>query len=415
MKACVFTLGCKVNGCESNSLMEGLARMGYEVAEGLSPADIYILNTCAVTAEAEKKSRQAVARIRKVSPQAKIYVCGCASERAPAAFMQKENVTVVTGARRKEKILGLLGEEGVFIDGDDRAYGELPPPKSFKSRAFVKIQDGCNNFCSYCIIPYLRGRSRSRPLASAAAEILACGAAEAVITGIDISSYDDGGKGLADLLLAVKGADCRIRLGSLEVGAVGERLLEAAAEVRHFAPHFHLSLQSGAEAVLKKMNRHYTKDDYRARVALIRRYFPDAAVTTDIIAGFPSETEEDFEETLAFAEEIGFAAVHCFPYSRRTGTVAAKMREIPPAVKSGRLHRLLSLAARLKGEYEQKFIGKILEFVPEEEKDGYCEGYSQNYIRLYLAGGARGRIRVRAGLPFKDGLLAEHIDEKGER
>lgn len=409
MKASVFTLGCKVNDCESGSLSEGLSRLGYEVTEGLVPADLYILNTCAVTGEAEKKSRQAIARIRKVNPCAKIIVCGCAAEKAPDAFLQKENVAVVTGARQKGKILQLLEREGAFLDENDREYDELPPPRTLKSRAFVKVQDGCNNFCSYCIIPYLRGRSRSRKLESAAAEILQSSAEEVVITGIDVSSYNDGGRGLAQLLLAVKDAKSRIRIGSLEVGAVTKELMEAAAEVRCFAPHFHLSLQSGAESVLKKMNRHYTKDDYRARVALIRSYFPGAAVTTDIIAGFPSETDEDFEETLAFAKEIGFSQIHCFPYSRRTGTVAAKMKEVPPNVKDARLHRLLALASELKGEYERAHIGKALELVPEERREGYTEGYSENYIRLYVAGGAEGRTRVRAVGAFKDGLLAEII------
>lgn len=409
MKASVFTLGCKVNDCESGSLAEGLSRLGYEVTEGLVPADLYILNTCAVTGEAEKKSRQAIARIRKVNPRAKIIVCGCAAEKAPDAFLQKENVTVVTGARQKGKILQLLEREGAFLDENDREYDELPPPRTLKSRAFVKVQDGCNNFCSYCIIPYLRGRSRSRKLESAAAEILQSSAEEVVITGIDVSSYNDGGRGLAQLLLAVKEAKSRIRIGSLEVGAVTKELMEAASKVRCFAPHFHLSLQSGAESVLKKMNRHYTKDDYRARVALIRSYFPGAAVTTDIIAGFPSETDEDFEETLAFAKEIGFSQIHCFPYSRRTGTVAAKMKEVPPNVKDARLHRLLALASELKGEYERAHIGKALELVPEERREGYTEGYSENYIRLYVAGGAEGRTRVRAVGAFKDGLLAEII------
>lgn len=409
MKASVFTLGCKVNDCESGSLSEGLSRLGYEVTEGLVPADLYILNTCAVTGEAEKKSRQAIARIRKVNPCAKIIVCGCAAEKAPDAFLQKENVAVVTGARQKGKILQLLEREGAFLDENDREYDELPPPRTLKSRAFVKVQDGCNNFCSYCIIPYLRGRSRSRKLESAAAEILQSSAEEVVITGIDVSSYNDGGRGLAQLLLAVKEAKSRIRIGSLEVGAVTKELMEAASKVRCFAPHFHLSLQSGAESVLKKMNRHYTKDDYRARVALIRSYFPGAAVTTDIIAGFPSETDEDFEETLAFAKEIGFSQIHCFPYSRRTGTVAAKMKEVPPNVKDARLHRLLALASELKGEYERAHIGKALELVPEERREGYTEGYSENYIRLYVAGGAEGRTRVRAVGAFKDGLLAEII------
>ena len=414
MKASVFTLGCKVNDCESGSLIEGLEEAGWEVAEGLVPADVYILNTCAVTAEAEKKSRQAIARIRKVNPSAKILVCGCAAEKSPAVFAEKENVTVVSGARQKGKILSLLDEKGIFLDENDKEYDELPAPKRFKSRAFVKIQDGCNNFCSYCIIPYLRGRSRSRRLESAAGDILSCTAEEAVITGIDISSYNDGGRGLADLLLAVKDARCRIRLGSLEVNAVTAALLDAAKQVGRFAPHFHLSLQSGAESVLKKMNRHYTKDDYRARVALIREYFPDAAITTDIIAGFPSETEEDFEETLAFAEEIGFSQIHCFPYSRRTGTVAAKMKEVSPEAKSARLHKLLALAEKLKGEYEQKFIGKILEFVPEEVKDGYTEGYSENYIRLYLAGEYAKSVPVRAERAFKDGLFAQILHKEGE-
>ena len=407
MKACIFTLGCKVNECESGSLAEGLARLGYEVAEGLVPADVYILNTCAVTAEAEKKSRQAVARIRAVAPNARILVCGCASERAPASFAGKPGVTVVTGARQKGKILSLLGERGVFMEEEDGGYDELLPPRTFRARAFVKIQDGCNNFCSYCIIPYLRGRSRSRRLESAAAEILACPAEEAVVTGIDVSSYrDEGGRDLADLLLAVKDARCRVRLGSLEVGAVTEKLLCAAEQVRDFAPHFHLSLQSGAERVLRKMNRHYTKEDYRARVALIRAHFPDAAVTTDIIAGFPTETEEDFAETLAFAEEIGFAQIHCFPYSRREGTNAAKLPDLPAAVKSGRLHRLLALAARLKGEYEGRFVGKTFEFVPEERVGEYTEGYSENYIRLYVAQPVAHKCRVRAVRAVKDGLLA---------
>ena len=409
MKASVFTLGCKVNDCESGSLIEGLERAGWEVAEGLVPADVYILNTCAVTAEAEKKSRQAVARIRKVNPEAKIIVCGCAAEKTPAVFAEKENVTVVSGARQKGKILGLLNEKGIFLDENDKEYDELPAPKRFKSRAFVKIQDGCNNFCSYCIIPYLRGRSRSRTVESAAAEILQCNAAECVITGIDISSYRDGERGLPELLLAVRGAKSRIRLGSLEVGVVTDELLRAAKQVRDFAPQFHLSLQSGSDAVLKKMNRHYTGEEYLARVALIRKYFPDAAITTDIIAGFPTETEENFEETLSLARRAAFSQIHCFAYSRRTGTNAAKWKELPAAVKKERLHRLLALGRELREEYERAHIGKTLEMIPEEEKNGYTVGYSENYIRLYLAGGVPTgqKVRVRAVALFEDGLLAE--------
>ena len=411
MKAVVFTLGCKVNDCESASLAHALRERGWEVSEELEPADLYILNTCAVTAEAEKKSRQAIARIRAAAPRARIAVCGCAAERAPRAFAEKEGVFLVTGARRKGDLLALLDEAaaGIRLDEADAAYDELPAPQSSKARAFVKIQDGCNNFCSYCIIPYLRGRTRSRSLESAAAEILSSPAEEVVITGIDVSSYRDGERDLADLLLAVREAPARIRLGSLEANVITPRLLEAAAQVREFAPHFHLSLQSGSDAVLKKMNRHYTGEEFLARVALVRSFFPDAAVTTDIIAGFPGETEADFAATCALAERAGFSHIHAFPYSRRTGTVAAKLPDLAPQVKKQRLHRLMELSGQLRAEYEGRFVGKVLELVPEEQKGGYTVGYSENYIRLYVPGEAHGRLKVRALRPFEDGLLAERV------
>ncbi len=405
MKAVVFTLGCKVNGCESASLLRGLEERGYEVTDELVPADLYILNTCAVTAEAEKKSRQAVARIRAAAPQARIYVCGCAAERMPSQFAGKEGVRLVTGTMHKGGIPELLDEEGVRISPAETCFEELPSPRFLQTRAYVKVQDGCNNFCSYCIIPYLRGRSRSRPLESAAAEILSCPAEEVVITGIDVSSYRDGARDLADLLRAVKDAKARIRLGSLETHAVTELLLAAAKEVRDFAPHFHLSLQSGSDAVLRAMNRKYTRAEFLRKAALVREAFPSAALTTDIIVGFPTETEEDFEATLALAEEARFSQIHCFAYSRRAGTAAAKLKELAPQVKKERLGRLMALGRRLREEYEGAFLGKTLELVPEEEKDGYTEGYSENYIRLYVRGSVKKRTRVRALERYKDGLL----------
>lgn len=405
MKAVVFTLGCKVNGCESASLLRGLEERGYEVSDELVPADLYILNTCAVTAEAEKKSRQAVARIRAAAPQARIYVCGCAAERMPSQFAGKEGVRLVTGTMHKGGIPELLDEEGVRISPAETCFEELPSPRFLQTRAYVKVQDGCNNFCSYCIIPYLRGRSRSRSLESAAAEILSCPAEEVVITGIDVSSYRDGARDLADLLRAVKDARARIRLGSLETHAVTERLLAAAKEVRDFAPHFHLSLQSGSDAVLRAMNRKYTRAEFLRKAALVREAFPSAALTTDIIVGFPTETEEDFEATLALAEEARFSQIHCFAYSRRAGTAAAKLKELAPQVKKERLGRLMALGRRLREEYEGSFLGKTLELVPEEEKDGYTEGYSENYIRLYVRGSVKKRTRVRALERYKDGLL----------
>lgn len=413
MKAVVFTLGCKVNDCESGSLIRGLQERGWEVSDELVPADLYILNTCAVTGEAEKKSRQAIARVRAVAPQARIIVCGCAAEKTPELFSKKQNVRLVTGARQKSKILALLDEEGVRLDEEDKKYDEMLPPVSFKARAFIKIQDGCNNFCSYCLIPYLRGRSRSRTVESAAAEILSVSAEEAVLTGIDISSYRDGERDLADLLLAVKDAPCRVRLGSLEVGVITPRLLDAAKCVRDFAPHFHLSLQSGSDGVLKKMNRHYTAEEYLQKVELIRSYFPDAAITTDVITGFPTETEKQFAETCAFVRKVGFSQIHCFSYSRRTGTNAAKLAELPAEVKSRRLHEMLAVAAQLRADYEKQFIGRTLELVPEERKGEYTVGYSQNYIRLYVRGEIAKKARVVAAQPFEDGLLAVQ-EVKGE-
>ncbi|MBQ7368931.1 MAG: MiaB/RimO family radical SAM methylthiotransferase, partial [Clostridia bacterium] len=316
MKAVVFTLGCKVNDVESGSMIRGLEMLGYAVSRELAPADLYIINTCAVTGEAERKSRQAIARALKFNPDARIIVCGCASEKSPASFLEK-GVTAVVGAQKKNRVLEIVRADfadgfcGLQTQNAGGMYEEMLLPDCLKTRRFVKIQDGCNRFCSYCVIPYLRGRSRSRYLESAAAEILLGGAYETVITGIDVSDYrDEKGRDLADLLWTVRGADTRLRLGSMEVSLITERFLEVLKEVKNFAPHFHLSLQSGSNRVLKSMNRHYTREEYLEKCAMIRRAFPKAAITTDIIAGFPTETEEDFEQSLSIIKEVGFAQIH---------------------------------------------------------------------------------------------------------
>ncbi|MGN1234786.1 MAG: MiaB/RimO family radical SAM methylthiotransferase, partial [Christensenellaceae bacterium] len=313
MKAVLFTLGCKVNDCESASLSAGLEEMGYEVYDDLREADLYILNTCAVTKEAEAKSRQLVARAKKYNPDARIFVCGCAAERDAEAFLAR-GVRLVTGARRKDLILESLADCGCKISSDDSSFGDLPAPKRFKTRSYVKIQDGCNRFCSYCIIPFLRGRSRSRELSSCLAEIRACRSEEIVLTGIDLSSFRVGERHIEGLLEELQDVTARIRLGSLEVSVVTEEMLSACAALRSFAPQFHLSLQSGSDEVLRKMNRHYTRAEYLAACERIRAFFPNAAITTDIIVGFPTETEEDFQESLSIVEEAGFAQVHCFAF-----------------------------------------------------------------------------------------------------
>ena len=408
MKAVVFTLGCKVNSYESSSIMRGLCELGYEVSDKLSYADLYIVNTCAVTAEAEKKSRQAIARVKKFNKDAKIIVCGCASQKSPESFIEKEGVSLVTGAMNKDKILDILFEKGIKIDDGSDYYEKFTAIEGLKTRSFVKIQDGCDNFCSYCIIPYLRGRSRSRPIESIERELDSLSAKEVVLTGINISKYSFDGKTLNDLVSRLKKYPFRIRLGSIEDVIIDRELLSALASLPDFAEHFHLSLQSGSDKVLKEMNRKYTTEKFLDSVALIREYFPSAAITTDVIAGYSTETDEDFSKTLDFCEKVRFADIHCFEYSKREGTTGAKFKELPAAVKKDRLNRLLELKKRLKSEYIDSFIGKELSFLPEDTEDGYTVGYTGNYIKVYVDKKVEGDFyKVRLKERFGDGCLAE--------
>ena len=422
MKAVVFTLGCKVNDVESGSLIRGLKELGYEVSRELERADIYIINTCAVTAEAERKSRQTIGRALKYNPSAKIIVCGCASEKNANSFLDKgENVFAVLGAKRKNRVLEIVQSgfaerlKGGQVCDEKVEYEEMPLPECLKTRAFVKIQDGCNRFCSYCVIPYLRGRSRSRNAESAAKEILQSTAMETVITGIDISDYkDENGRDLTYLLSLVKNADTRIRLGSMEVSMITPQFLNALKDLKNFAPQFHLSLQSGSNAVLKSMNRHYTREEYLEKCKRIYEAFPDAGITTDIIVGFPTEREEDFLLSLKIVEEAGFSQIHAFPYSPREGTNAyKKYKELPHAVKKERVEKILAAGQKQKEKYLQSFVGKMLAVVPENCIDGYTEGYAGNYIRVYIAGKMQKRLsKVRVQSLFKDGVKASLIKEE---
>ena len=398
MRAVVFTLGCKVNEAESASIMAALEQMGWETDDKLSYADAYVLNTCAVTREAERKSRQLISRAKKFNPNAQIFVCGCASEKDRESFI-KRGVTFVTGAKRKQDVID------AFASCFDTRSTTLPYPKQTRTRAFIKIQDGCNNFCSYCIIPYLRGREVSRPVEDILREINCTDSPEIVLNGINISSFSGG---LESLIAALKGVDKRIRLGSLECSAVTDSLLAALKELKDFAPQFHLSLQSGSDAVLKAMNRHYTRKEYLEKCAKIYRYFPDAAITTDIIAGFATETEEDFSDSLSIIEEAGFARIHAFAYSPREGTVAYRMKDVPADIKSDRLHRLLKAGKISEEKYIFRFLGSTRKIIAEEVEDGYTSGYTDNYIRVYIKGIlTAGKIyRVKLIEAFKDGVLA---------
>lgn len=401
MRAVVFTLGCKVNEVESAQILAELDKRGWETDDELSYADVYVLNTCAVTKEAERKSRQLVARALKFNPDARVYVCGCASEKDKKQF-EKPNVRYVGGARDKAKIIGAIAE-----DFGGEACAALGYPKNVKTRAFIKIEDGCNNFCSYCVIPYLRGRVKSRSIEDIAGEIAACTAPEIVLTGINISAYDGYEDGLTGLIKALSFTDKRVRLGSLECNVIDDGLLSALKNLKDFAPQFHLSLQSGSNAVLRAMNRHYTREDYLEKCALIYDYFPNGAVTTDIIAGFCGETEEDFNQSLSIIEEAGFARVHAFAFSPREGTKAFNLPDVPKEVKSERLHRLLNAGKIAAEKYLKKQLGREYALITEEFDGQYTCGYTENYIKVYVAGERSGKIKVKLKEPFRDGVLAE--------
>lgn len=411
MKIVVFTLGCKVNECESDSLIFGLKKLGHEVSDKLVPADLYIVNTCAITADAEKKSRQTSSRIKRISPNAKIIYTGCATEKDPKPFISKPNAKLVTGVFNKGQILKMLDDTGVSIAEHSVDYEELPYAKTLKDRTLIKVQDGCNNFCSYCIVPYLRGRSRSRRIDSVVAEVKEVQTDEIIINGINLSSYDDNGKSLTDLIKALSFTDKRIRLGSLEARVITDEFLTALKGLKNFAPHFHLSLQSGANAVLKKMNRRYTREEFIDKADLIRSYFENAGITTDIIAGFPTETEADFFDTLSIVDRVEFSDIHPFIFSPREGTVAYKMQDLPHEIKKERLDQLLVKKENCKKNFIAKNLGKTLSVLFEEEKDGYFEGYTENYIRAYLKASVKpkGLVKVKIISAFKDGGLVEII------
>lgn len=409
MKVSVLTLGCKVNKYESDALIFELKSRGIDATDNLEEADAYIINTCAVTNEAERKSRQMIERARKFNPNAEIYVMGCASQNRPVQF-EDRNVKMIIGTAGKKKIVDELSHSGTHLFELPTAYEDDLFSAQSLTRAFIKIQDGCDHFCSYCIIPYLRGRSRSRSLESIVSEVekLPDDVKEVVLVGIDVSDFKiDGKKGLGKLLQTLDKYGKRLRLSSMEDSLIDEEFLKVLSTLKNFCPHFHLSLQSGCDNVLKKMNRHYTTDEFADSVALIRKYFPLAGITTDIIVGFPTETEEDFEETLKFVESVKFSQLHIFPYSKRDGTAASKLyKDLSGKVKNERVKRLEELGDRLKTEFlRENKTGKVL----IEAKNGdYFDGYTENYIKCYVSGDLKvGEIvDVQIEKSFKDGVLA---------
>lgn len=410
MKIAVVTLGCKVNKYESDALIFELKKRGYETTDKLEFADIYVINSCAVTNEAEKKSRQMLQRVRSFNPDAKIYVMGCASQHNPQKFVEK-GAKYVIGTVNKQKILDDLSADGEKIYDFPKEYETGLFSAQTLSRAYIKIQDGCNNFCTYCLIPYLRGRSRSRDLESILDEVkkLPNEVKEIVLVGIDVSDFQiDGKKALGTLLTKLDGFGKRLRLSSMEDNLIEDEFMKTLSKLKNFCPHFHLSLQSGCDNVLKKMNRKYTTAQFEESVNKIRKYFPNAGITTDIIVGFPTETDDDFEQTMKFVEKIQFSQLHIFPYSKRDGTVAEKLyKDLSGTVKMQRLKRLEKLGETLKIDFiNQNKTGRVL----IEEKNGdYCEGYTENYIKCYVKGdfNVGDIVEVKIVKPFKNGALCE--------
>ncbi len=414
MKIAVLTLGCKVNKYESDALIFELKNRGFDATDKLEEADAYIINTCAVTNEAEKKSRQMIERARKFNPNAHIYVMGCASQNRPAQF-DKKGVQFLIGTASKKKILDELEKVGQNIYALPEKYEDDLFSAQTLTRAFIKIQDGCNHFCTYCIIPYLRGRSRSRSVQSIESEVekLPSSVKEIVLVGIDVSDFLIGGKkGLGTLLERLDRFGKRLRLSSMEDNLIDEDFLDKLSKLKNFCPHFHLSLQSGSDSVLKKMTRHYTTEEFENSVNLIRKYFPLAGITTDIIVGFPTETEEEFLQTMKFVEKVKFSQLHIFPYSKREGTVAAKLyKDLPGQVKADRMKRLSELGKRLKNEFILK--NKTAKVLIEEKNGEYFEGYSENYIKCYIKGdfAVGDVVSVEFVKPFKHGALCKFKQE----
>ena len=399
-KVASHALGCKVNQYESEAIAELFAQRGYEVVDIDDRADIYIINTCTVTNFGDKKSRQLIRKVKRQNPDAVVAAIGCYAQTAPEEIKNIEGVNLVIGTKGRKDIVDLV-ESYVPKMGVVCTVGKIAGEREFerltisrladRTRAYLKIQDGCSQFCSYCIIPYARGPIRSRDPEDIMEEVGVLaknGFKEIVLTGIHVASYGRDMKGvtLLDIIRRVQEQDGveRIRFSSLEPGIVTEEFALELSKMDKVCGHFHLSLQSGCDRTLKRMNRKYDTAGYERAVEILRKYFPDVAITTDIIAGFPGESEEDFEESLEFAKKIGFSKIHAFPYSPKRGTPAAVMPDqIQISVKNERTSRLIAESDRMGDEFIKTFIGRVMPVLYEREiEHNIYEGYTSNYIRV---------------------------------
>lgn len=433
MKVSVITLGCKVNQYESQVLLNRLQSAGFTECGPSEESDVVILNTCTVTSMSDRKTRQMLHRARRKNPEAVLVVTGCLPQAFPqAADDQLSEADIVLGNSNRSSLLPdlqkFLMDRQRIVDIVPHENGELFEPMSTngffeRTRAFLKIEDGCNRYCSYCIIPYARGAVRSKPLEDLKSELkqlAAGGYPEVVLTGINLSAYgQDLGLTLCDAVEAACATEGirRVRLGSLEPERLDEAVIARLKRQEKLCPQFHLSLQSGCDETLKRMNRHYSADEYRGIVRNLRRAFANAAVTTDIMVGFPGETEEEFEKSKAFLEEIGFAKTHVFAYSRRPGTVADRApRQVDPRVKEERSRRMIDAARKTRSAFLQSQC-RLTESVLFEQKcsAGVYEGYTANYtlVRTHSAEDLRGKIlSVRIDEAAEDFCLAEPAQDE---
>ena len=417
MRVSFCTLGCKVNHYETQAMEELFRRAGYEIVPFDAPADIAVVNTCTVTGVSDKKSRQMLSRAHTLNPDALIVAVGCYAETARETVSALPGVSLVIGTEGRKDIVSLcehaMRGQALPIEYPApflrRQFEELSAVQDSRTRAVLKIQDGCTSFCTYCMIPFARGALRSRTLESCERELSALAAGgyrEVVLTGIQLSAYGVDLPQKPDLCDVIRMADAtpgidRIRLGSLEPRTVDARFIETAQACPSLCHQFHLSLQSGSDTVLKRMNRRYTTDEYRAAVRLLRDAFGDVAITTDLIAGFVGETEQEHRETMDFVHEIGFARIHVFPYSKRTGTKAASMAgHLPKAVKEARARELIALGQTLEEAFVGSMLGSTVSVLMED--DG--TGYTGNYVRV-RCDGAPGEQRT-VTLYARDGVLA---------
>jgi threonylcarbamoyladenosine tRNA methylthiotransferase MtaB len=415
VKVALDSLGCKLNQAETELISRKLAQAGYELVSSDTKTDIYILNTCTVTHIADRKSRHLLRRAHRRNPEALVVATGCYAERAPEELKRVEGVNLVLDNGDKWCLEQILAENGL---AGEPTYGQEGLPDryvNFRTRAFIKVQDGCSLACAYCIVPLVRGRELSLPAEEVLGEVrerVTQGYREVVLTGVRIGAYGDNGvglKGLLERILEETGVE-RLRLSSLQPQEISAELLNLFADGR-LCPHLHLCLQSGSDSVLRRMRRSYSVADYEEVVSLIRANVPEVAITTDVMVGFPGETEAEFEESLGFCQRMEFARIHVFSYSRRCGTEAARLpNQVSDRVKKERSQRMLRLAGKSAGNFHQRFLGRTLSVLFEQRSNGVWSGLTANYIKVYTRSGedlANKLLPVRLVEVYGDGVWGE--------